>query len=1064
MKDFIENFSAFHTCNDWENQHVRQINREASHSAWGAYENEQQASKYDRHLSTFCMSLDSAWKFQLVDSPQKAPVDFFSRGYDTSTWPDINVPGNWETQGYGKPIYVNSYYPFKNDTRDEKYICEPSLKTKKGVEERYNPPFVPSENPTGCYVRTFEFHEKWVGRRTFIYFGGVESAFYFWINGKPVGYSQDSKLPAEFEISKYLLPGTNTIALTVLRFCDGVWMEDQDYWHISGVFRSVCLFSKPIVHIRDIRVEAIPDEYGSGGLVRAWCHIKTEEGYSDYTVRMRLYVSGSNKLLEEDAQISTTTPLYGYNWYRNPDKLPLPERGAAFFNKKVESIKTWSFDEPNLYTVTFALVDTEGREIDFESCRTGFRKIVIKDGVIYLNGRRMIYRGVNRHEYAYGSGRYVTKQHMRNEIYLMKQLNFNAIRTSHYPNDPYWYDLCDELGMCVVCEADVESHGIAGNLTVSSDWSEALLERAVRMVMTHKNHPCIFSWSLGSESGCGPGHAAMANWIREYDKTRTVQYETGHPEAHISDIRCPMYARVGQIEEMLADATDKRPVVLIEYSYSMSNSGGGVYKYWELIERLTRFQGGFIWDWQDKAFVGKTINGEEYWGYGGDFNELVDTLVVPYMCANGVVTPELTPKPSAFEIKNCQAPIKIDQVEACDGRFVFKNRCQDWSAEHFYIRWEITANGEVQKSGQINDLRTAPMSDEEFSLNVEIEKQKDQEYFLNIFVCLNHSTVWAKKGHEIFRNQFAFSGAGRLPLKIPVFVPAGLTETSNNIIISCKNTRICFDKNTALICEYVIKGKRLMIDGAIENFFRAPTGIDRGTELETKGILKGWLASGYDGLVRNPAGIFASKLSDGRIRVETYTNLSAVNLNHGIKSRMVYLIDGEGKLSIDISLDMDPSLSHAPRAGVTLVLPGGYEKLRWHGRGPWDNYADRKKSALVGVYSSTVDEQEFPFIPPCECGGKEDIRWIELMDGEGNGIKISSDSLFHFDVHHSSVADFTEAKHIHELKRHSDIYLNIDAVHAGLGGDDGWSQNLLPEYRVIPRCYRFRLDITPLIK
>lgn len=1055
-------FRAFHKKNDWENQHIRQINREASHSAWGAYADEEQAIGCDRAASPFHASLDGVWKFHLADAPRYVPEDFFSAEYDTAAWADIDVPGNWEVQGFGKPIYVNSYYPFKNDVSNEKYICEPSTKETKGVVERYNPPSVPSENPTGCYVRTFEIPESWEGRRTFILFGGVESAFYLWINGQAVGYSQDSKLPAEFEISAYLLPGVNTIALMVLRFCDGVWLEDQDYWHISGIFRSVGLFSKPKLHIRDIRVESLPDEHGTGGLFRAWCHVKIKEGYADYTVRARLYDSAGRLLLEEESEIPTLTPLYGNHWYRSPDRLPLPERGAAFFNRAVENIKTWSFDEPVLYTAVFTLIDPEGAEVDFESCRTGFRRIEIRDGMILLNGGRMIYRGVNRHEYAYGSGRTVSAEHIREELRLMKQLNFNAIRTSHYPNDPILYDLCDEFGMCVVCEADAESHGVEGNLTVDPEWAEALLERAVRMVMTHKNHPCILSWSLGSETGCGPAHAAMANWIRDYDRTRTIQYESGHPQAHISDIRCPMYARTRQIEEMLSDTIDNRPVVLIEYSYNMSNSGGGAYKYWELAERLPRFQGGFIWDWQDKAMKGTTADGTEYWGYGGDFGELTDTLVVPYMCANGIVTPQLTPKPQAYEIKNCQSPVGIDAISPDCGRFIFKNRCQDWNAGHFHILWEISLEGEICANGRIIGLSGGPMSDEEFSIGFELEKQKGREYFLNLYVCLNQNTSWAEKGHEIYRKQFMLAGTGGFPAEIPEFAPATLEETPDRIIIKGQDSKISFDKNTALITEFVYKDKTLISSGAAENFFRAPTGIDRGTELNIKGILKDWFSAGYDRLVRKPAGITVSKLSDGRVRVETRLELKAEGMEYGIRSGMVYLIDGAGNISIELSLDMDPGLPHAPRAGVTMLLPGGFEKLRWYGRGPGDNYADRKTSAQIGVYESTVDEQDFPFIPPCECGGKEDVRWIELTDGEGCGIRLGGDSTFHFDVHHSSVADFAEAMHMHELNRHAEIYLNIDAAHAGLGGDDGWSQNLQQEYRVMPRCYRLRLDIAPV--
>lgn len=1054
------NFRDFHRKNDWENPHIRQINREAAHVPWGAYENEEQAKSCSREASAYQLSLDGFWKFALADSPLCIPEDFYTPGFNTGTWSDIPVPGNWELSGFSKPIYTNVLYPFRLDAQDEKYLRQPGTKSEKPWLEWFNPPHVPSENPTGCYVRTFQLPEDWKGKQVFLYFGGVESAFYLWVNGEAVGYSQDSKIPAEFDISPYLVPGLNTVALAVLRFCDGTWLEDQDYWHVSGIFRSVGLFAKPQMHIRDFKVQATPDLYGSGGELHAWCHVTTLEGYADYRVRMRLYDREGNLAAEDIQGFAVQTPMYGF---RCPTPAPCPEKGAALFRVRVGSVQSWSTEEPYLYTVTFTLIDSEGREADFESCRTGFRRVEIKDGMILFNGKRMIFRGVDRHEFALETGRTVSKEHMRKEILLMKQLNFNAVRTSHYPDDPVWYDLCDELGIYIVCETNLETHGVLGDLTINPDWAEAFLERAIRMVMVHKNHACIVSWSLGNESGCGPNHAAMANWIRDYDGTRLVQYEGGYPEAHISDIRCPMYFKVWDIADMLTNTKDLRPVVQVEYAYNIGNSGGNFNKYWDLVERLPRFQGGFVWDWQDKALIGKTSEGEKFWAYGGDFGELNDVDCVNYMCANGVVAPDLTPKPAAYEMKNCQAPVSIKAVYGSELTFIFRNRCQDWDNAHFEIHWEVIENGAVVRQGRIPAPSAGPMSDCEFTLDSGVVKKPGCEYFLNMYIKLVRETFWALEGHELFRGQFALSSAGRLPVMEVSPAPVSVTEARGEIIILGEGMEIAFNQETGLICRYEISGWNLLLDGLQENFFRPPTGVDRGTSLvNSVGILTDWVKSGYDRLERKPVQVKASCLADGRAWVEVLATLAAPDVSYGIESRITYLIDGRGRMSVDISLDMDRDLEHAPRAGVSLVLPEGLEKVRWYGRGPWENYSDRKSAALVGLYQSTVSEQDFPFLPPSECGGKEDVRWLELLDESGSGIRIGSKAPFHFDVHHSSVEDIAAAKHFHEIPVRKETYLNIDCRHAGLGGDDGWSKNLHPEFRVQPDTYRFSLVIEPV--
>ena len=1056
MNDF-----NFHAKVDWENQHVTQINRELAHSAWGAYESEAQAADLLRDRSAYSLSLDGVWKFHLAASPQDVPEGFFNKDFDTRAWDELPVPGNWELYGHSKPIYTNVLYPFEATVSGERFLLEPSLVRKSSSLEVQNPPYVPSANPTGCYIRTFILPDDWTRRRIFINLGGVESAFYLWINGKPVGYSQDSKVPAEFEISACLEPGQNTIALMVLRFSDGTWLEDQDYWHLSGIFRSIRLFAKPEIHIRDFKVQAQPEPGTKLGVLSARCFVSIVPGYADCQITMKVYDAGKNLLAQQTAEICTRTPMHGS---RGADTAPFPEKGAASFRLQLDSVKAWSPDDPYLYGVTFSLVNKEGEAFDFESCRTGFRLIEIREGIIQLNGRRLIFRGVNRHEFAYRTGRYVPVEHMRQEILLMKQLNFNAVRTCHYPDAPEWYDLCDELGICIICETNLETHGLGGDLTVDPDWAGAFLERATRMVLVHKNHPCIVSWSLGNESGCGPNHAAMANWVRDYDKTRIVQYEGGQPDAHISDIRCPMYPPPDRIIDMLANSNDHRPIVLVEYAYNMSNSSGGFYKYWDLVERFARFQGAFIWDWCDKALPANAADGQEYWAYGGDFGEMIDDAWEGYMTANGIVAPDLTPKPAAHEVKNCQSPIQVTAIKADQGRLRLRNRCHDWSGAHFQIAWELVEDGRTLASGKSAAPDIEPMTEAEFEIDVgEYEKKPSHEYFLNIYVLLGHDTAWAAQGHEIFRSQFALCGVGRISGVSSPVAPAILWEDANACVVSGPDFRVSFSKTSGLLETYEKNGRILLKNGLLEHFYRPPTGIDRNCYRgQIKGIQEEWLASGYDRLIRQVTGMKTSVLTDGVVAVEVQAELAAAGSPHVIKSRITYRIDGKGKMNIDTILDMDKSLSHAPRAGVAMQVPGGFEHIRWYGRGPWENYADRKKSANVGLYQTTVEEQDFPFMPPCECGGKEDVRWLELLDQDGAGIRITGDAPFHFDAHHSSMADFIQAKHLHELTQHEDIFLNIDRKHAGLGGDEGWTKNLHPEFRVEPDVYHLNLVIEPI--
>jgi beta-galactosidase len=1039
---------CFNYRRDWENQEVTQINRELLHAPWGAYESLKQALSCDRNASANVLSLDGQWKFHLAESPETVPAGFWNAGFNTSKWADIQVPGNWEVQGFGKPIYTNVIYPFHLN-RDEAYLQKPSL-AGANTDERYlmNPPFVPRSNPTGCYVRTFKRPAAWKNKSIFIDFNGVESAFYLWLNGKPVGYSQDSKLPCQFDLTPFVQSGVNTLAVQVMRWSDGTWLEDQDYWHISGIFRSVRLVAKAPIHLRDWFIQATPDEHGEGAVCRAEVHLKERAGYADHTVRLQLFDAQGKQVACEERRQNLGWPVPGHKEY------------GITFVLKLDSVKKWFPETPTLYTAVLTLIAPDGTEVDCESCRAGFRRIDIRKNVIHLNGVRMIFRGVNRHEHAFETGRCVSREHMRREIIAMKQLNFNGVRTCHYPDDPAWYDLCDELGLCLVCEADLETHGVTGLLSNNPSWAGAYLERAVRMVMVHKNHPSIVSWSLGNESWKGPNHAAMANWIRYYDSSRLVQYESAAPEAIISDLRGWMYASPHDIINMLADAADQRPIVLVEYLYQIRNSGGGMVIFNELLERFERFQGGFVWDWQDKCLVARDAKGRPFPGYGGDFGEDVVERTNPlHMTCNGVVLPDLTPKPVAYEIKNVQSPVQIAATWGRQDRFKLKNRHQAGDTSGYALACKVLEDGEVIRAMKLPMPVVQPMKDADFEVDLAKllpVKKPGCEYHLDFQVTLAKKTPWAPAGHEIYHTQFALPCAGPAEAKDAAIVPAMLSTTVEAYRITGQGLAVVFDRKTGLITSCEKNGVAYLCQGALENLSRPQTGLDTD---KGWGPYDLWLPFAPDKLVRHAGATSAYTLPDGRVRVEVASTLVSSASPHGIRGETVYTISGEGRIRIDMRLDIDRNFQHVPRVGLSLVLPAGFETLEWVGRGPGENYSDRKDHTLLGRYASTVKDQHFPFIPPSECGGHEETRWVKLGNAKGRTLLIESPAPFHFDARHSSVADYRNAAHDHELPRHKEVFLNLDCRHAGIGGNMGWSTHTDEKHLVPAGSYGFRFTL-----
>ena len=1056
-KDFPRNpYPEFNVRRDWENQSVTQINRETQHAPWGAYTTVEQALACDREASPRVMSLDGVWRFTLADRPANVPAGFWSDGFDASSWATIQVPGNWELQGFGKPIYTNHIMPWPIDI-DAPYLVKPMLKGQWNGEEhlRLNPPQVPEDNPTGCYVRSFDLPADWAGLDVHLWFGGVEAAMHLWVNGQPVGYSQDSKLPCDFDVTRFLRPGANTVALQVERWSDGTWLEDQDYWYLSGIFRSVRLVAKNPIHIRDWFVKATPDVYGDGATWRGEILLQQLDGYADHTVKVELFDAAGKQVAATEAKLNR------WSWYSNHVS------GNAFrFEAHVDSVARWTPETPTLYTTVITLLDADGKVVDIESSRTGFRRIEIgPDHVIRLNGVRMIFRGTNRHEHALRYGRAVTKDHMRREIIQMKQLNFNAVRTCHYPDSPEWYDLCDEMGICLVCEADLETHALGGLASTDPSWAYAYLERAIRMVLVHKNHPAIVSWSMGNESLCGPNHAAMSNWIRDYDDTRLVQYESGGPTKLVSDIRGNMYAHPEYIKRMLGDAKDLRPVVLVEYLYQIRNSGGGMYIFPQLIEDFERFQGGFVWDWQDKCLVAKDpATGEEFPGFGGDFDEPYKERVCPYhMTCNGVVLPDITPKPVALEVKEAQAPLRVvaeNDDNARAGRFILRNRHHATCSKGFVLRAIAKVDGVETVSRVIPTPAAAPMADARFDVDLKEffpERPAGSELHLDFVVTLAADTAWAKAGHEISHTQFAIPSPAVAYAAKPACTSAAkaaLAETADEIRVDAGSLSLVFDRHGGILSSAAFDGAPVIAEGPRVNLARPRCGLD--TDAMTHWGFDGIWQRALEGLERHSSGARASALSDGSVLVETDETLVAPDGTQVASAIGSYRVSPCGELVVGTALDVSRAMQHVPRVGLSLVLPEGFENLEWFGRGPGECYCDRMEHTPVGLYRATVADQHFPFVPPAECGGHEDTRWLKVSNAAGVTLRVCAPFHFHFDAHHASVRDYQLAEHDHQLPRRPETFLNIDHRHAGIGGNMAWS-TIIDEKHLVPAAgYSFR--------
>jgi beta-galactosidase/beta-glucuronidase len=1035
--------------NDWNNPLIVGRNKEPAHTTLVPFADETTALAGDRETSPYFKSLNGDWKFHWSPTPTSAPEGFYREDFDTSDWPTISVPGNWQLQGHGKPIYINWGYAFPQNG-------VPRTPSQIAQNEPL-PPIPEDDNPTGCYRQTFTVPENWAEREIFILFEGVDSAFHLWVNGQEVGYSQDSRLQAEFNITPYIRPGDNSLAVCVYRYSDGSYLEDQDFWRLSGIYRDVYLFATARVHVRDFFVRTeLEDGYRDAMLkVAVDVHNYGDQDAADCTVELALFDAARQRV----GVSATGVPVQAESEIR------------VEMEQAVSDPKKWSAEQPNLYTLLIMLKNAAGKVLEVERCNVGFRQVEVKDGQIHVNGVPVVFKGVNRHEHDPDTGHTITVESMIEDIVLMKRFNVNAVRTSHYPNDPRWYALCDQYGLYLMDEANLETHGTVAKLTNDPAWRDAFIERAVRMVERDKNHPSIIIWSLGNESGSGPNHDAMADWTHQRDPGRLVHYEgatgwgghyEGPEDAPRVDIVSVMYPSVARTIELSQIPGETRPFIMCEYAHSMGNSTGNLKEYWDVIAKYPRFQGGFIWDWVDQGIRQVTEDGEEWFAYGGDFG---DNPHDGSFCINGIVSSDREPHPGLWEYKKIVGPVQIEPLDLATGKFQIINKHEFSDLNYLDISWTLSADGKVLQSGKLAKLNTPAGESEEVMIPFqEPELQPGTEYWLTVSFTLAEDTLWAKQGHEVAWAQFQmpFAAPAGPTLKANGMPTLEMKESQTEIIVHGQDLKLVFEKNTGRIASLQYADKELVVQGPALNVWRAPTDNDADTWHDQKMAIR-WRNAGLDQLSERMQEIKAIQPTPQVVRVEVHsvsTPVTQVAQPARFECNYVYTIYGSGDVMVDVHIVPNDDLPPLPRVGLQMRLPDQYENFAWYGRGPHETYADRKLGAKVGMYSGTVDEQYVPYVVPQENGNKTDVRWVALTNADGVGLLAVGMPLLNVSAHHFTTQDLTQATHTYELKRRDDITLNLDYAQSGVG-NASCGPGVLPKYLLEPREVRFKLRLRP---
>ena len=1035
---------------DWENPKLTGVNNELPHATQIACPDAKTAADIklavnaERVKSPFYRSLNGDWKYHYSKNQTERVPNFWTTDFSDAAWPTIPVPANVEIEGYGVPIYVNIRYPW----------------TWHGVNP--TPPIAPGDDPNNtvnAYRRTFEVPADWNGRPVFLTFDGVNSFFYLWINGQRVGMGKDSRTPVEFNITPYLKPGKNLLAVENFRWSDGSYLEDQDMWRMSGIFRDIYLWSPPAAHIRDFEVKATLDSQYRDGEFGVSVSVRNDGSSSaDKLTVEAVLLDPSGKQVAAPA-IALAPVVSG-------------AESAAAISTSVPNPLKWTAETPNLYKLQLTLKDAQGRVLEVIPWNVGFRKVEIRDGNLLVNGKRILIKGVNRHEFDADRGQAITVAGMEQDIQRMKQFNVNAMRCCHYPNQTAWYDLCDRYGIYLIDEANIESHGMGygpETLAKNPDWAQAHLNRTVRMVERDKNHPSVIIWSLGNEAGDGPNFEADSKWIHQRDASRPVHYEQAGWKSY-TDIVCPMYPSPSTLAEY-ASQPRTRPFIMCEYEHAMGNGSGDFWSYWNQIYEKPYLQGGFIWDWVDQGLRQPQQRGPQrlfqkvqpgdktFWAYGGDFGPK-DIASDDNFCCNGLVTPDREPHPGLFEVKHVYQYIHCQLVDSDSRTLNVKNRFDFTNLKDIAAgSWYLKADGKIIQHGKLADLDLAPGAATRVSVPAKSFTPKPGvEYFVGVSCYLRHELPWAKAGHEIAWNEFKLAdGTPALALD-PARMPAvQVTQDDAQIVVSGNNFTAAFDKKAGTLKSLCYKETELIDTPLRPDFWRANTDNDRGRNmLQSQGI---WRTAHQD------AGVQKVEVTPN---AETHSVTVKVSLGLPKVSaawETSYTVYGSGDIIIKAAFK--PSKTDLPplvRFGMQMTLPKGFENLTWFGPGPRETYSDRKDEKM-GVYRGTVDEQFYPhYVEPGESGNKADVRWAVLTNDKGAGLLAVGMPMLSVNALHYGTEDMNAGKHAFELPRREFITLNLDGVQQGVGGDNSWGA--WPHQAFLIPCqeqsYQFR--IRPITK
>ncbi|MBQ3609295.1 MAG: DUF4981 domain-containing protein [Bacteroidaceae bacterium] len=1003
------------TFQEWKDPRINAVNRAPMHANYFAYESAEAAKKGIKENSANFMTLNGTWKFNWVKDADSRPTDFWKTGFNDKGWNDIPVPGVWELHGYGDPIYVNIGYAWRNQFEN-------------------NPPYVPTgNNHVGSYRKEITVPASWKGKDIIAHFGSVTSNMYLWVNGKYVGYSEDSKLEAEFNLTPYLKPGQkNLIAFQVFRWCDGTYLEDQDFFRYSGVGRDCYLYARDKKRIEDIRVTPDLDgEYKNGSL----------------NIALNLKGNGKVNLILKDAsgkEVANTQAI----------------KGNAII--EVENPHKWTAETPYLYTLYASL---EGNS-EVIPVKVGFRKVEMKNAQLLVNGQPVLIKGANRHELDPDGGYVISKERMIQDIQVMKQFNLNAVRTCHYPDNNYWYELCDQYGIYMVAEANIESHGMGyGEKTLAKrdDYTLAHMERNQRNVQRSFNHPSVIIWSLGNEAGYGPNFEKAYDWIKAEDPSRLVQYEQAGRNGK-TDIYCPMYLGYNRCEEYSKDEQYQKPLIQCEYAHAMGNSEGGFKEYWDLVRKYPKYQGGFIWDFVDQSVRWTGKNGKMIYAYGGDFNRF-DASDFNF-CDNGLISPDRVPNPHMYEVGYFYQDIWTNHADIKNGEISIFNEYFFRDLSAYYLEWQVLKAGKVMRSGRVEDLNVGPQQTVKMKLPIG-DICQCSEWLLNVAYKLKNTEGLLPAGHIIAKQQLVLN-----PYKAPsmelkneaksnwtVVEPTLKENDKHYLIVHGENFRIEFDKQNGYLSKYQVNGLDMMKEGSYlkPNFWRAPTDNDFGAYLQRRYAV--W---------KNPTIKLVSlqqRIADQQAIIEAAYELPEVSA----KLNLTYVINNEGTMKVTqkMTADKNAKVANMFRFGMQMQMPRSFDKVEYYGRGPIENYIDRKANADLGIYRQSVAEQFYSYIRPQETGTKSDLRWWKTINAAGRGIQVVAAEPFSASALHYTIESLDEGTHKQqghspEVEEADLTNLCLDLIQAGLGCEDSWGRIARPEYQVPYGDYEFTFILKPM--